>query len=372
MKLLFSTFVIVFVTTLSWNHAQSSFCTACVEPKNLSRLVASVNEMQSLISPNRDLHHIDSPACSHVAQQARQSVKMMVLPSGERESLKQLVGRDDLSTRKEIIRRITANKMPPPSQNDITIWEIQQCINNNADECFIHTEHSVSTVNVVAAGNSLVTALHNVRRIFKPIIESGLDRQMPSDQIIEQLMAVRIPAFIYDHQGGLVADPTDFSLNMERIDRTRIRHALRNLANGQISAVDDFVYLRTSRSLATAVSIASTMQTLGSRITAVAFGPTAVNSEGEPYNFHLLCSVGQILSPEQVERLSGWGFSRLSPEWQNLFRRYAILSNMDALPGMSGGAVFNTSGEVIGVHTGGGDLSSQRASASRAVSIIAR
>lgn len=350
-------------------------CTGCETPKNISSLWDLSSQLRSLLAPTRGIHRIDAPECAQVAETARNNTLLMVVPAGPREPLREVFGKDkdDLATREEILEQLAAAaRRDFPSSVDMTMWQIRECIRTNVQECLIDISYSTSTVNTTG-GKRLITALHNISPVLAPQIGERLDRNEESGEILKSLIGTTIPAFFYNHQGRLIADPSNQTVRVQHFDTSRLRGLDQAIGNGNVPATDDFVALTISRSMSnTGYAVANQPPRVGEQVTLVGFSPTEIDNNGEPSNFQLVCSPGQRVSGEEAERRSGWAYSRLDPNWRRFFERYAVLSDTDSIPGMSGGAIVNSSGEVVAVNGGGGENGFIRAPVSRGTVVTGR
>ena len=215
--------LISFFPILGWSQLADEAKAACNDCRQspLARptaLSGRMLDMTGLLGFN-SLH---SDGCKPQSAIAKQSVMRMVLPAGETASISQVMGRDDLETRRTLIESIRADKSPPPSTNDINIWELENCIKNRIENCTISTAYRSSTIVLIGDGSTAVTAFHNLKLHFASHLNKSKNSGQSAIEAGSSLSRIHIPVFLYNSEGVLIGQPTDIRVHVTDVTPAQI------------------------------------------------------------------------------------------------------------------------------------------------------
>jgi hypothetical protein len=301
---------------------------------------------------------IDSDTCKSMAEIARRSVLRIVQPSGAIKSLHELVGKDDLQSREKLIEAIKAHPEPPPSVNDINIWEIENCIKNQSQDCFISTTYRTATVVLTGDGTQAATSFHAVKKILSPIViygsQTGATPQQTANWINRNVSA---PAFLYNYKGELIENPKTLSIQIRGVTADQVRETLKDPNSEDMSVYRDLVILKFSKGIGVGVRIASVRPKIGEKVLLFGYpGQTkewTAQGKKDSDGHSLYCTEGPVISAEESTKRADWKFGQRSDEEKLLYRSKSFFVAASTYGGMSGGANFNEKGELIGVHSSG-------------------
>jgi hypothetical protein len=359
----------LFISTASF--AQVSSYPNCGSPHSISvaQLQTWGKETYSKLDPTGGFNSLNSDACKPMAQSAQKSVLRMLLPAAEMKSIRELFGDDGPEFRKKLIQQIKADTSPPPSTNDINIWQIEQCLQKQSTECLISTAYRSSTVVLTGDGTTSATAFHNLKIFLGPQLNDALRKGMTPEQAADLINKTPVTAFLYNSNGQLIGSPTDLSLHPQGITAAQIMAAWQNPNSKEMPAFSDKASLSFSRRLGPGVTIAKDAPKLNEPTLMFGFPDetTAWNSYGENDSdgTSMYCTVGRVISAEDAAKRSGWDFEHLNIYERQLYQEQVLFTSANSFGGMSGGPTFNSKGELVSVHSRGNNvpLSSETANA---------
>ncbi len=345
-------------TSSSDGGPKDSNCTA--SNSTFGKFQGFVSDFTAVVTPapnGSGFNLSDSEACKPQAQLAQESVVRMVLPSTEMRSIRELIGNDGLQTRIDLLKRIQEGGAPPPSTDDINSWQIEKCIKLKSKECFLSTAYRSSTVVLTGDGTTSSTVFHNLKLFLRPFLRKAKLQGFTAKETAALLRRMPIPAFFYNYRGELIAEPTNLSVRIKEISAEQIAEAWQNLNMKDMPTFLDKTALSFSRKLGKGVPIAKNPPTVG-EFTAIFGYPGATNKwrqmgSTDSNGHSLYCTVGPVISAETAAHQMEWGFTQLSEAEQNLYRSKATFTAAASFGGMSGGAVFNSTGELVAVHSSG-------------------
>jgi hypothetical protein len=350
--------LISFFPILGWSQLADETKAPCNDCRQspLARptaLSGRMLDMTGLLGFN-SLH---SDGCKPQSAIAKQSVMRMVLPAGETASISQVMGRDDLETHRTLIESIRADKSPPPSTNDINIWELENCIKNRIENCTISTAYRSSTIVLIGDGSTALTAFHNLKLHFASHLNKSKNSGQSAIEAGSSLSRIHIPVFLYNSEGVLIGQPTDIRVHVTDVTPAQIQEARKNLGTKQMASFADSAKLSFSRSVGKGVKIAAKAPASGEILRIFGFPDKTrdwqevggADSDGSS----MFCTVGPTVSLEIAAQRFNWNVSGLSLQEQTAYRDRSVFTASASFGGMSGGAVFNERGELVATHSSG-------------------
>ena len=310
---------------------------------------------------------IDSSACAPQAAIARRSVIRMVLPIHEGNSVRDLLGTDGPDVRKKLIEVIREDTSRPPTTNDISIWELENCINSRSADCQLSTAYRSSTVVLTGDGTESATAFHNLKMILMPFLKAAKGTGRSARETAELINGIPIPAFFYNFEGALIGQPQDVLVRPNRVTADHITEAWRDLDDKDMPPFADGAALRFSRSLGPGVRVARRAPTFGDQTKLFGFPDVteawraigANDSDGHS----MYCSTGVAISPEMAAKRFKWSFDSLPEADKDRYRATTVFTSSASFSGMSGGAVFNEAGELVATHSSGNNVPADQSTA---------
>ncbi len=307
----------------------------------------------SLGGANKGFQGPDSKDCSATAHLARQSTFRIILPTADQISIKQAFGQDTPELRANLVATLKSRNLPAPSADDVNRWQIERCLQDKTEDCFFSKTYTSATMVLIGDGRQALTAFHNIKLLLSETIAQGSQQGFSNLTISQSLNRSALPLFVYNDQGKLIASPNDLTAQLQEITAEQVEVAARNLASNDYHSAFDRVSLKFSRSLGTGVKIASKLPKPGETVRLFGY-PAATadrkkNGANDSNGQSFYCTVGTVLSPDEVARRIHFNLSKLSAIEEMLYRQETIFATNDAVGGNSGGPLLNSEGELVAV-----------------------
>lgn len=325
----------------------------------LRPILMSTNEYLNLFSV-AGFNKLDSESCKKHADIAKNSVFRMVIPSGDRRPLKVPSGRNPSEFYQNLVKDIQSDTSPPPTTNEINIDLLKACAKNNSPVCEIETNYRTSTVVLTGDGSEGRTVFHNFRATLKEIIKLNKSQGKTPSDALEQLKNYKVPAYLYNYEGKLVASPENLELKITGISLEQIEYAWSNPEDISPPTYLDGASIRLSRSIGKGIPLAKKAPFRGEISTIIGYpGKSNQWSQygGQDSDGHsIYCTASPTLSLEGAAARTNWPAHLNSPDVFTRLQKDVIYNGASSFGGMSGGAVVNENGELIANHSRGGDM----------------
>lgn len=358
---------ILFMSSLAWSQttSESAKDCHCIQPS--SSMIATVADQVIDMSGSAGFNTLDSETCKPQSEIARQSVFRMLLPGDETKSLRELFGKDDQETRQKLITMIRNDKASPPSTNDINIWQIEECIKKQVHDCSISMNYRTSTIVLTGDGSIAASAFHNLKLLLTTYLSEAQRAGKSAAETARTLEQIKLPAFLYNHDGKVVAQPNDVSIHLTGISGAQIEEAWKDPSTKRMATFLDTATLSLSRSIGRGAKLATHAPVSGDTLKIFGYpGEThAWQSVGgsDSNGRSMYCTIGPAISLETAGHRFKWSVGNLPPQLQKSYREGSVFTAAPSFGGMSGGAVFNERGELVATHSSGSDTPSNSTTA---------
>jgi hypothetical protein len=281
-------------------------------------------------------------------REAAQSVVFIAVPAGALVPTRDLFNGRSVEEAVQFLETLPFQNNFQKPDKDIYLYQLRQCLVKKDKVCPVSEGDMFASGYVVGDGSVVRTAYHEIRDLVKSPLSWALN-------IENSVVHVRIPVFIYNQNGVLVASPeiTGFAQAQFTLKTMTSGHSPGSITLPNDDVADVQFPLKIAPPLRSALAPPSPHEPL------YILGFPQHTDDRKTYSLpdapglKLTVSVGQVLTLDEMYRKMGRDPVSIPSEIKDYFARGLIPSSADGAPGLSGGATLNSKGEVWGTYTAG-------------------
>ncbi len=284
----------------------------------------------------------DSAHLPTAVRKAAKSVFAVTVPAGKRVSVAEIFGNHSLEKIAAKILATPESENLSPAEKAVLLYQIRNCIQQQSKKCNMFEGVSLGSAFVTGDGRDLRTALHVIEDFARDARATGA-----SDSI---------PIFILDQKGDVLFGPHNLKATVAATYEGALDADLFSGRDEGRFGLDQ-VLIKLERPIALPLIIAD--QPLMEGEEAFIAGVPKKTDDRAGYKvpdsdgMSVRISKGTVLRNRSlIERLETAGLSIKDSTAANLQNEATTLT-ADGAPGLSGGAILNKQGEVVGVYNAG-------------------
>ncbi len=281
--------------------------------------------------------------------EASKSVFLIATPAGDFVSVKELFEGRPLADVIKALEHKKPDEDMSQGEIDVLLFQLRKCLAAKLKEdCKVYDSTLISSAYVVGDGTRLRTAFHAVKDVIKDSVNlKKLDKN-------QENLAVEVPVFVYSTNGSPVMGPSKAALPVAEFSRDNLRFLVPE--DGKITLPnDDLVEVKFKDKIGSPLRAAKKPIQPGDPIYLVGYPSKSKDRAAfktlDAPGDQLRITRGKVLTVDQAFAKTGKDPEKLPQAVRDFYQKAMILSDADGRYGLSGGATFNSNGEVVGTFT---------------------